>query len=185
MRALPLGHWIQFSWHAAALALLALACAVAFAAARSLRRDDLTGEGAYLRWEVIGWSTAVAAALSVCVWPYLTAFARIEVTPTGRWRLENYLGVTVAEVPPRELRGLTGEDLGGRQVGVGTLTVRRADGSLVRSVRITADAFSDALRVLGYSDGDALDVGGSRVIPPHRFTSHGPQRVDVLASAAR
>ena len=50
--------------------------------------------------------------------------ARIEVTDTGRWRLTNYLGVTVAELPPRELRGITGEDLGGRQVGVGTLTVR-------------------------------------------------------------
>lgn len=185
MRALPLGHWIQFSWHAAALGLLALACVVALAAARSLRRDDLTGPGAYLRWEVLGWSAAVAAALSVCVWPYLTAFARIEVTPTGRWRLTNYLGVTVAEVPPRELRGLAGEDLGGRQVGVGTLTVRRADGSLVRSVRITADAFSNALRHLGYAEGDALDLGGSRVIPPHRYSARGPQRAAVLASAER
>ena len=185
MRALPLGQWIQFSWHAAALVLLALACAVGVAAARSLRRDDLTGEGTYLRWEVLGWSAAVAAALSVCVWPYLTAFARIEVTDTGRWRLTNYLGVTVAELPPRELRGLTGEDLGGRQVGVGTLTVRRADGSLVRSVRITADAFTDALHHLGYTDGDVLDLGGSRVIPPHRFTAQGPQRAAVLASVER
>ena len=155
------------------------------AAARSLRRDDLTGEGAYLRWEVLGWSAAVAAALSVCVSPYLTAFARIEVTPSGGWRLENYLGFTVAELPPRELRGLTGEDLGGRQVGVGTLTVRRADGTRVRSVRITADALTDALRHLGYTESDALDLGGSRVIPPHRFTAQGPQRGAVLASADR
>lgn len=183
MRALPLGHWIQFSWHAAALVLLVLACAVALAAARSLRRDDLTGEGSYLRWEVLGWSAAVAAALSVCVWPYLTAFARIEVTDTGRWRLANYLGFTVAELPPRELRTLTGDDLGGRQVGVGTLTVRRANGRLLRSVRITADGFGEALRHLGYTDGDALDVGGSRVIPPHRFTAQGPQRASDLASA--
>ena len=180
MRALPLGHWIQFSWHAAALGMLVLACGVAVAAARSLRRDDLTGEGTYLRWEVLGWSAAVAAALSVCVWPYLTAFARIEVTDTGRWRLTNYLGVTVAELRTYLQEGHF--PLGGRQVGVGTLTVRRADGRLLRSVRITADAFADALRHLGYTEGDALDVGGSRVIPPHRFTAQGPQRVAVLAA---
>jgi hypothetical protein len=26
------------------------------------------------------------------------------------------------------------------------------------------------------------DLGGSRVIPPHRFTAQGPQRAAVLAS---
>lgn len=183
MRALPLGHWLQFSWHAAALCLIAVAIAVAGVMARSLRRDELSLRARKLRWEILGWSTTMAAALSVCVWPYLTAFAQIRVAPSGAWRLENYLGFAVAELPPREVRALLGEDLGGLHVGMGHLYVRRADGSLVRSVRITADSFTLTRKLLGYADGDVTDAGGSLTIPAHRFTPHGPAMAIVVASS--
>lgn len=183
MRALPLGHWLQFSWHAAALGLIALALALATAMARSLRRDELSLRARKLRWEVIGWSAVMAGALSVCVWPYLTAFSHIRVDATGAWRLENYLGFAVAELPAREPRALLGEDLGGLHVGMGRLYVHRADGSVVRSVRITADAFAFARKEMGYAEGDVRDVGGSLSIPAHRFSPAGPAMADRVASA--
>jgi len=181
MRAFPLGHWLQFSWHAAALGLIALALAVGAAMSLSLRRDELSPRAARLRFEVVGWSAAVAAVLSVCVWPYLTAFAQIRVTPSGHWRLENYLGIAVAELPPRELRSVRGEDLGGRQVGLGHLIVRRADGTALRSVRITATAFTVTCKLLGYAAGDVTDDGGSLTIASHRFSARGPA-MQTLAS---
>lgn len=185
MRALSLGHWIQFSWHVAALALIALALGLAALMARSLRRDEMPRRAAGLRWEVLGWSVATASVLSVCVWPYLTAFARIEVAPSGAWRVENYLGVTLAELPPRELRALCGEDLGGRNVGVGRLNVRRANGNVLRSVRISAHELVTTLKLLGYTEGDVRDLGGSRVVAPHRYGALGPSVQPVLATADR
>lgn len=182
MRALPLGHWLQFSWHAVALCMIALALGVGATMARSLRRDEMPLAARRLRWEVLGWAAVMASALSVCVWPYLTAFAQIRVAPSGAWRLENYLGYAVAELPPRELRALLAEDLGGHHVGMGHLYVRRADGSLVRSVRITASSFTVAYKLLGYAEGDVRDVGGSLAIPEHRFTARGPEMHASLAS---
>lgn len=185
MRALSLGHWIQFSWHVVALALIAFAVGLAGVTLRSLRRDEMPLRAAALRWEIFGWSAAVAAVLSVCVWPYLTAFARIEVTPAGQWRLENYLGVPLATVPARELRSLCGEDLGGRTVGVGHLTVRRADGRQHRSVRITAHSLVTTLKLLGYTEDEVRDLGGSRVVAPHRYGAMGPSIQPVLAAIDR
>lgn len=184
MRAIPLGSWVQFSWHIAALALLLACLAVGAVMARSLRRDAVTRRGAYRRWTVLGWSACLSAVLSVCVWPYLTAFSRIEVTPSGHWRVENYLGLVVAELPPRELRALCGEDLGGRQVGIGRLTIRRADGEQLRSVRISADTLTTSLKLLGYEEQHVVDLGGSRVVPPHRYAPSGPALAALLASAA-
>lgn len=181
MRALPLGHWVQFVWHAAALGLIALAAAMTAVMLRSLTRDALNPRARGLRWQIAGWSAVMASLLSVCVWPYLTAFARIEVSSTGAWCFENYLGFKIAELSPHEARSLVGEDLGGLRVGMGHLDVRLANGRHLRSVRISAGTFEGLCRDLGYAEGDVRDVGGSLVIPAHRFGARGPAMGRELA----
>lgn len=181
MGPLPLGHWLQFSWHAAALGMITVAVGMGGVMLRSLARDELSLRARKLRWEVLGWSAVMVSALSVCVWPYLTAFSQIRVDAEGGWRLENYLGIAVAELSPRELRTLLGEDLGGLHVGMGRVYVRRADGRLVRSVRTTAHRFTVTCKLMGYAGADVTDAGGSLSIPAHRFTPRGPAMTNALA----
>ncbi|MEZ4405974.1 MAG: hypothetical protein R3A52_05815 [Polyangiales bacterium] len=182
MRSTALGDWTSFAWNLPTLLLCGAAAAVGLLAARSLYRDALPARARALRWSLVGWSATTAALLSLFAWPYLTAFSTVHVEPDGAWRLSNYLGVTVARVPARELRRVHGEDLGGLRRGAGRLRVQRADGSYVDSVRISGARFDAACAALGYDDLSLLPSVHGVVTAPHAWSPLGPRLPATLAA---
>lgn len=182
MRVVGLGQWLYYIWHLPTLLLALSAVVLAGVMGRSLVRDHLNARARQLRWSVLGWSSMVASLLTLAAWPYLVAVSSIRVTPDGSWRLTNYLGVELAELPAREVRTLRGVDLGGLRWGSGHLQVVRADGRVYTSVRIGGSSFDDACRVLGYTPSMMLEQRGGVVIPAHVYTPAGPRLMPVLAS---
>lgn len=174
MRFVGLGQWLYFVWHLPALLLCLGAVALGAVMARSLRRDALPVGARELRWNVLGWSAVAAATLSVVVWPYLVAVASIRVAPDGAWRVTNYLGVPLAEIPAHEPRVVRAQDLGGLHWGLGRIQIVRASGEVLTSVRVSGRTFERARRALGYPDAMLRDRGTAMEIAAHVYTPRGP-----------
>jgi hypothetical protein len=174
MREVALGHWHYFMWHLPASLLMLGAVALGFAMAHSLHRNAY-GHGARAqRWNILGWCALGAALTSGIAWPYLGAAAKLRVDAAGTWHLCNYLGMPLAEVPPSEVREIRGVDLGGLGYGLGHLEIRRGDGSVIRSVRVTRETLDAARRALGYTDAMVRDCRGDQVIAAHRYAANEP-----------
>lgn len=182
MREIALGQWIYFAWHLPTALLCVAAGALALAMARSLWREQFSVAERRLRFAVLGWSAVIASLLSLAAWPYLTAFASVDVQRDGSWTLHNYLGVPVATVPAREARRVEGEDLGGLNLGSGRLRVLRADGSAVTSVRISGPRFEQAMGALGYPSAALHPARGSVLTAPHTYGPGGPMLTAGVAS---
>ncbi len=182
MRSMALGDWTCFVWHLPTLLLCGAAAGLGLLSARSLLRDALPSRARGLRWSLLGWSATASALLALFAWPYLTAFSTVNVEADGAWRLTNYLGLTVARVPAKELRRVHGEDLGGLRRGAGRLRVQRADGSFVDSVRISGARFDAACAALGYDELSLLPSANGVVTAPHSWSSRGPRPPATLAA---
>jgi hypothetical protein len=174
MREAALGHWNYYTWHLPAAILMLCAVALAVVMGRSLRRNALGHRDRALRWRILGWSSITASMTSAIVWPYLGAAASVTVDGRGTWHVCNYLGVPLAELPAGEVRALRGVDLGGLGLGVGHLEIRRADGSVIRSVRLSRETLDAARRALGYPSSMVQSACGDLVIAPHRYAAMGP-----------
>lgn len=185
MREMDVGQWTYFAWHLPTLVLILGATALTARMATSLWRDDLTARARRLRWSVLGWSSTGAALLSVIVWPYLAAFSTIRVGADGRWVLSNYLGVPLASIPAGEVRGLDAEDLGGLSRGAGRLRVRRADGTVLDSVRVSGSRFETLREAMGYPRDALRECYGAVVIPAHVYTPSGPRMVSARGPSSR
>ncbi len=175
------GQWLYFAWHLPALVLTLSAVILALFTARSLARDALSLRAQKLRWEILGGCAVFASALSIVVLPYLTAAATLRVSPDGTWRLSDYLGFPVAVIAPDEPRTVIAEDLGGRHIGIGRLTILRPGHPPVHSVRLSGETFDRLRRTLGYSDTLLRPIPGGVEIPAHRYASTGPRPWPALA----
>lgn len=182
MREIALGQWTYFAWHLPTALLCVAMGALAMVVARSLWREEFGVAERRLRFSVLGWSAVLSALLSLAAWPYLAAFATVQVWQDGTWTLHNYLGVPVAVVPASEARRLEGEDLGGLNLGSGRLRVLRADGSALDSVRITGPRFDRARAELGYPSGALRPSRGSVLTSAHTYGPNGPVLDAALAS---
>jgi hypothetical protein len=174
MRSVQLGQWVLFAWHTPTLLLLVALVGVVVLMGRSLVRDPLSARVRHLRWNLLGWASVMASLLSVVVWPYLHAVTTVRVEGNGAWRLENYLGVVLATIPPQEPRSLRAYDLGGLRWGAGHVEVVRADGSSLATVRIAGPTFSHFCEVLGYKRAVLRERSGIVVVPSHTYSLHGP-----------
>jgi MFS family permease len=179
MREIALGQWTYFAWHLPTALLCAAMGGVAMAMVRSLWREQFSVAERRLRFSVLGWSAVLASVLSLAVWPYLAAFASVEVRRDGTWALNNYLGVPIAVVPAGESRRLEGQDLGGLNLGSGRIRVLRADGSVVESVRVSGSRFDRARIELGYPEAALRPARGCVLTGAHTYGPNGP----VLAPA--
>jgi len=182
MREIALGQWTYFAWHLPTALLCVAMSVLAMVMARSLWRDELNLAERRLRFSVLGWSAVLSSLLSLAVWPYLSAFASVEVRSDGTWALCNYLGVPVAVVPASEPRRVEGEDMGGLNLGSGRIRVLRADGSAVESVRISGRRFDRARDELGYPPSAMRPARGSVVTGAHVYGPNGPVLDAELAS---
>jgi len=182
MRDVALGQWTYFAWHLPTVLLCVATATLALAMARSLWRDDLDASERRLRFAIMGWTSVLASVLSVVAWPYLAAFASVEVRPDGTWSLRNYLGVSVAVVRADEVRRLQGEDLSGLNLGSGRIRVLRADGSVVESVRVSGLGFGRACEALGYPAEALFPSRGSVVTGLHTYGPRGPVPTAEIAS---
>lgn len=175
MRRVELGHWHYLTWHLPAAVLTVLGLALIWALARSLRRNAYDGAARALRWRILGWAALATAVTSAVSWPYLTAAATLTVDGRGTWRLCNYLGVPLAVIPGSEPRALRGADLGGLGMGMGHLEIRRGDGSVIRTVRISRETLDALWRALGYPEAMVHNHYGDRAVALHRYGEHGPE----------
>ena len=182
MREIALGQWTYFAWHLPTTLLCVAAGAVVVVLARSLWSEDFSLAERRLRFSLLGWSAVFASVLSLAVWPYLAAFASVEVRRDGSWTLLNYLGVPIAVVPADESRRLEGEDLGGLNLGSGRIRVLRADGSTLDSVRISGHRFERARLELGYPSEALRPARGSVLTAAHTYGPSGPVPGAPLAS---
>jgi len=182
MREIALGQWTYFAWHLPTALLCVATGVLAMVMARSLWRDELGLAERRLRFSVLGWSAVLSSLLSLAVWPYLSAFASVEVRRDGTWELSNYLGVPVAVVPASESRRVEGEDLGGLNLGSGRIRVLRADGSTLESVRISGRRFDRARGELGYPASALRPARGSVLTGAHTYGPNGPVMDAELAS---
>jgi len=174
MREVALSHWSYYTWHLPASLLMLGSVFLAFAMGYALARSEYGHVGRALRFRVLGWSSLVAALTSAIVFPYLATAATITVDPDGTWRVCNYLGLPLARVPSSEVRELRAVDLGGLGWGTGHLEIRREDGSVIRSVRISRLMLDQVRHTLGYPDLVARSQGGDVVIDTHRYAPSGP-----------
>ena len=182
MREIALGQWTYFAWHLPTTLLCGSTGVLAVSMARSLWREEFGLAERRLRFSVLGWSAVLCALLSLAAWPYLQAFASVQVRSDGSWAMRNYLGLPVAVVPARELRRLEGEDLGGLHLGSGRMRILRADGSALESVRISGQRFAEAQAELGYPAGALRPMRGGIISGPHTFGPSGPVLREELAS---
>jgi hypothetical protein len=182
MRLIALGQWTYFAWHLPTALLCISAGALATVMARSLWREEFSVAERRLRFSVLGWSAVLSSLLSLAAWPYLSAFASVEVQRDGTWTLHNYLGVPVAVVPAGESRRLEGEDLGGLNLGSGRIRVLRADGSALASVRISGPRFERARAQLGYPTETLRPSRGSVLTGAHTYGPGGPVMLAEVAS---
>jgi hypothetical protein len=182
MREIALGQWTYFAWHLPTTLLCVAASAQAAVLARSLWCEDFSLGERRLRFSVLGWSAVFASVLSLAAWPYLAAFASVEVRRDGSWTLRNYLGVPIAVLPASEFRRLEGEDLGGLNLGSGRIRVLRADGTTLESVRISGQRFDRARLEFGYPLEALRPARGSVLIGAHTFGPRGPVLGAPLAS---
>lgn len=177
MRRVELGHWYYLTWHLPATVFALVAIALVLITARSLQRNAYGPAARALRWRILGWSALLASFCSALAWPYLRAVATLRVDATGAWHLANYLGVPLGTIPPSEIRALYGRDLGGVGVGTGHLEIHRADGSVVRTVRISRETLEQTYRALGYPSTLVRDHFGDLAIDPHRYGAAGPELI--------
>jgi hypothetical protein len=182
MRDVALGQWNYFAWHLPTVLLCGATATLALVMARSIWRDDLDASERRLRFAIMGWAAVLSSLLSVVAWPYLAAFASVEVSRDGTWSLRNYLGVPVAVVRADEVRRLQGEDLGGLNLGSGRIRVIRADGSAVESVRVSGPGFGRACEALGYPTAALFPSRGSVVTGLHTYGPGGPVPAAEVAS---
>jgi len=174
MQSVALGDPLLIVWVVGLLALCVGVTGVAVAMLRSLSRDALSRRARQTRFEVLGWSALLCAALWSAAWPGMTVFHRVTVDSQGQWSLENALGVALAVVPRGATRTVEGEDLGGLQWGSGRMRIVLADGRTFTSTRLSGPRFSRALDLLGYPAWLRHDTSGSIVVPPHRYAASGP-----------
>lgn len=182
MRSVGLGQWLYYVWHLPTLGLIVAAVGVATFMARSLARDDLDARARYLRWSVLGWSAVLASLLSVVVWPYLHAVARVDVEADGAWRLRNYLGFELARVAPQEVRTVRAYDLGGMRLGSGNVEFARQGAASLESVRIGGATFERLCATLRYTPVMQREAFGAVVISAHTYSARGPVMVQRVAS---
>jgi hypothetical protein len=174
MRSVALGHGHYFFWHLPALVIATLAAVVAVRVTRQLFRGDYGPNDRRLRWSIVGWCSLACSLASAVVTPYLRDAAHWQVEADGSWSFRNYLGLPVGSVPAHELREVRARDLGGLGVGMGHVEVRRADGSVLRTVRLNRWAVAELTRALGYVRGDLAQEYTDSVVRPHRFGAQGP-----------
>jgi hypothetical protein len=174
MRSVALGHGHYFYWHLPTLVIVAIAAVVGALVARQLARGAYGPHARTLRWSIVGWCSLAVAVGSAVVTPYLRDAAHWRIEADGAWSFRNYLGVPVARVPADELRQVRARDLGGLGVGMGHVEVRRADGSVVRTVRVSRSALAALTAALGYARADLVQEYTDTVVRPHRYDAQGP-----------
>jgi len=182
MRTVGLGQWLYYAWHLPTMLAAAGAAGLAFWMFRSLHRDALHPVTRQRRWAIAGWASVAASLLTLVAWPYLRAVETVHVTGDGTWVLSNYLGVTLATVPPGERRALRGRDLGGLRLGAGHVEIVRADGRAHATVRINGDTFTQLCDALGYSRAALRSWGSDVDVPAHAYTPAGPALPVAVAS---
>jgi hypothetical protein len=175
MRSVALGHGHYFFWHLPALLIATAAALVALRVARQLVCGAYGAHDRRLRWAIVGWCSLACSLSSAIVVPYLRAAAHWRVEADGSWSLHNYLGIPVGSVPAHEIRELRARDLGGVGTGMGHVEVRREDGSILRTVRLTRSGVAELTRALGYARADLAQEYTDSVVRPHRFDVRGPR----------
>lgn len=174
MRSVALGQGHYFLWHLPAAAILAVCLCMGFVIARQLYRGDYSAMQRSLRWSIIGWCALFASVSSGIVWPYLRDAAQLRVLVDGSWQFSNYLGMPLARVPSGELREFRACQLGGLGLGMGHVEVRRADGSVLRTVRLSRSTLDMLTRELGYTRTMLSHQSMDTVVRNHRYDTRGP-----------
>lgn len=169
MRSVTLGHGHYFAWHLPTIAIVLVASALFFVIARQLIRSEYGPEAKALRWSILGWCAIAISVGSAVVYPYLRDAAYLTVEEDGSWAMQNYLGFTVARVRSDEVRELRARDLGGLGVGMGHVEVRREDGTVVRTVRVTRARVTELTKMLGYARSDLAQEYTDTVVRAHRY----------------
>jgi len=182
MRTVGLGQWLYYAWHLPTLIAAGATAVLAVWTFRSLLREGLHPAARARRWSLAGWASVAASLLALIAWPYLRAVETVAVAPDGTWALRNYLGVTLATVPPREPRVLRGRDLGGLRWGAGHVEIVRADGRSHATVRINGDTFNQLCETLGYTRGMLREWGSDVAVPAHTYAPAGPSLAVTVAS---
>lgn len=177
MRAVALGHWNYFTWHLPATLLSVGLLVLVFAIARSLWRHTWGPAAKALRYRILGWAAVCASFSWAVAWPYLRAPANVRVDSAGTWHLSNYLGIPVGSVPAHEVRSVRAVDLGGLGVGMGHLEVRRANGTVYRTVRIAREDLDALKESLGYGPSLVHEEYGDQLFAPHTYSASGPVAV--------
>lgn len=169
MRSVALGYGHYLFWHVPTLLIAAASLCALLAVARQLALGAYGPSARALRWSIVGWCSLALSIASAITVPYLKAAAVVTVEADGAWQFRNYFRVPVGRVEPHELRELRARDLGGVGAGVGHIEVRRADGSVLRSVRIDRARLQRALDVLGYRRDELTADYGDIVLRAHRY----------------
>jgi hypothetical protein len=181
MRDVQLGQRFFYAWHLTTMLLIVIALGIMGVMVASLKRDHLGAHARQIRFNVIGWAAVFASLLSVVVWPYLHSFTNVRVDRDGTWRLENYLGVQLAELTPHEVRSVRAYDLGGLHAGMGHIEIVRSNGARVQSVRVGGVTFQRLCKTLGYLRVMQHETGGYVLIQNHVYLADGPHIVPSLA----
>ena len=181
MRSVALGYGHYLFWHVPTLLIAAASLCALLAVARQLALGAYGPSARALRWSIVGWCSLALSIASAIVVPYLKAAAVVSVQADGAWEFHNYLRVPLGRIEAHELRELRARDLGGVGAGVGSLEVRRADGSVLRTVRIDRARLQRALDVLGYRRDELSPDYGDVVLRAHRYDD----RSRPLAALAR
>jgi hypothetical protein len=174
MRFVALGHGHYFLWHLPAAVFLTVCLALGTLVARQLYRGEYGARQRALRWGIVGWCAVFASLASGVVWPYLRDAAQMRVMGDGSWQFSNYLGVPVARVPSGELRELRACHLGGLGLGMGHVEVRRANGTVVRTVRLSRATLDRLTQELGYTQTMLSQQYTDTVVRNHRYNFRGP-----------
>jgi hypothetical protein len=182
MRTVGLGQWLYYVWHLPTMLAAAGAAGLAFFMFRSLYRDALHPATRQRRWALAGWASVAASLLALIAWPYLRAVETVQVAPDGTWILSNYLGMTLATIPPDERRAFRGRDLGGLRWGAGHVEIVRTDGRTYGTVRINGDTFNAFCDTLGYTRGMLRSWGSDVAVAAHVYTPWGPVLAVAVAS---
>ncbi len=174
MRSVALGHGHYFLWHLPAAVMCAVCLTVGILIARELFRSQYSASQRSLRWAIIGWCAVFSSLASGVVWPYLRDASQIKVLNDGTWQFSNYLGFPVARVASTELREFRALHLGGLGLGMGHVEVRREDGSVVRTVRLSRSTLDLLTQQLGYTRPMLSQQYTHTVVRNHRYNASGP-----------
>jgi hypothetical protein len=173
-RSVSLGHAHYFAWHLPSILIVIVASVLFLVIARQLLCSVYGPQARTFRWNILGWCALAISVGTTVSYPYLRAAAYWSVETDGSWSLRNYLGITVATVPSDEVREVRARDLGGLGVGMGHIEVRREDGSVVRTVRLSRSRVIAITKMLGYARADLAQEYTDTVVRAHRYApNHG------------